>query len=140
MLDTLETNLEKFSNVIPTDMMPGDLELSTSFLPQQPLSQCLFPNLQDRLQSDVSKNLTFVTNPHSFEIGSVQLLGTSGQNVKDIRMYASEFQKHPLKALNLTLEMRHLFPTSPDTLRSFPFVDKDPFVVKDSPNVYFAGN
>lgn len=35
--------------------------------------------------------------------------------------------------------MRHLCPTCPDTLRSYPFVEEDPFIVKDSPHVYFAG-
>jgi hypothetical protein len=33
MLDELEQNLEKFSAMVPTDVMPGELELSTSFLP-----------------------------------------------------------------------------------------------------------
>lgn len=28
-----------------------------------------------------------------------------------------------------TLEMRHLCPTAPDTLRTFPFKDSDPFVI-----------
>jgi DNA polymerase delta subunit 2 len=65
MLDTLELNLEKFASSIPTDIMPGELELSTSFLPQQPLSKCLFPNLQDRLRNPAS-NLTLKTNPLSF--------------------------------------------------------------------------
>jgi len=33
-----------------------------------------------------------------------------------------------------------MFPTSPDTLRAFPFIDEDPFVIMDAPHVYFAGN
>ena len=39
-----------------------------------------------------------------------------------------------------TLEMRHLCPTAPDTLRAFPYVEEDPFVVHEAPHVYFAGN
>ena len=39
-----------------------------------------------------------------------------------------------------TLEMRHVCPTCPDTLRAFPYVDTDPFVVNYAPHVYFAGN
>jgi len=90
MLDELEQNLEKFASVIPTDVMPGELELSTSFLPQQPLSKCLFPNLQEKL-TQVGSNLQLVTNPFNFLADGIRILGTSGQNVKDIRMYAREF-------------------------------------------------
>ncbi len=39
-----------------------------------------------------------------------------------------------------TLEMRHVCPTAPDTLRAFPYVDTDPFVVEAAPHVYFVGN
>ena len=45
-----------------------------------------------------------------------------------------------MDALDLTLKVRHLFPTSPDTLRSYPFVNEDPFVLTELPNIYFAGN
>ena len=36
--------------------------------------------------------------------------------------------------------MRHVCPTAPDTLRAFPYVDEDPFVMHECPHVYFAGN
>jgi len=36
--------------------------------------------------------------------------------------------------------MRHIAPTAPDTLRAFPYVDEDPFVLHEAPHVYFAGN
>lgn len=36
--------------------------------------------------------------------------------------------------------MRHICPTAPDTLRAFPYVDEDPFVVHSCPHVYFSGN
>lgn len=36
--------------------------------------------------------------------------------------------------------MRHICPTAPDTLRSFPFVESDPFIIEKAPHVYFAGN
>lgn len=39
-----------------------------------------------------------------------------------------------------TLEMRHITPTAPDTLRCFPYVDGDPFVITEGPHVYFCGN
>ena len=81
-----------------------------------------------------------MTNPFSCKINGVSILGTSGQNVKDIRQYANYFEDRPMEALELTLRARHLFPTSPDTLRSYPFVNEDPFVIDELPNIYFAGN
>ncbi len=44
--------------------------------------------------------------------------------------------------MQLTLEMRHVCPTAPDTLRAFPYISEDPFVVYPSqaPHVYFTGN
>lgn len=42
--------------------------------------------------------------------------------------------------LELTLNMRHLCPTAPDTLRAYPFKETDPFIIKSCPQVYFAGN
>ena len=34
----------------------------------------------------------------------------------------------------------HIAPTAPDTLPCFPFDDKDPFVMEETPDVFFAGN
>ena len=73
MLDQFEQNLEQLSQTVKLEVMPGELELSTAFLPQQPLSKCLFPSLQQN-----TKNVNFVTNPHSFSINDTTLLGTSG--------------------------------------------------------------
>lgn len=95
----------------------------------------MFPNMQN---NDAS--ISFVTNPHGFSLNGVTFLGTSGQNIKDIRMYASAMQDKALDVIELTLQMRHMFPTTPDTLRSYPFIGEDPFVLHDAPHVYFCGN
>ena len=122
--------------------MPGPLDFSSSFLPQQPLNSCLFPGLESR------DSVNLVTNPHRFEVnGGLQFLGTAGQNVQDIRQYSITNQsgersdaEEVLDVLQGTLEMRHLCPTAPDTLRAFPYVEEDPFVIHSSPHVYFCGN
>lgn len=73
-------------------------------------------------------------------------MGTSGQNIHDIRQFANLAAKDlpeaelTLDIMQQTLEMRHICPTAPDTLRAFPYVDSDPFVVHQAPHVYFAGN
>ena len=38
------------------------------------------------------------------------------------------------------LEWRHIVPTSPDTLVSYPFKMDDPFALTATPHVLFAGN
>ena len=47
-----------------------------------------------------------------------------------------------LQTLQRSLEFQHLAPTAPDTLGCYPFADKseDPFVVRQCPQIYFAGN
>lgn len=39
-----------------------------------------------------------------------------------------------------TLRWRHVAPTCPDTLWSYPFQNLDPFVIENCPHVYFVGN
>lgn len=80
-----------------------------------------------------------MTNPHEFTINGVNFLGSSGQNIKDMRMYADEL-KDPVEILDMTLKMRHMCPTCPDTLRAYPFVTEDPFIINEMPHIYFSGN
>ena len=45
-----------------------------------------------------------------------------------------------LEIMDLSLRWGHLVPTAPDTLTTYPFVDHDPFVVRQVPHIFFAGN
>ena len=70
----------------------------------------------------------------------LEFLGTSGQNIHDMQMFSKLSDASPLACLKHLLEMRQLCPTAPDTLRSFPFKDYDPFVIgPKGPDVFFAG-
>lgn len=42
--------------------------------------------------------------------------------------------------MELTMNLRHLAPTCPDTLRSYPFIEQEPFILTRFPHVYFCGN
>jgi DNA polymerase delta subunit 2 len=91
----------------------------------------------------------------------LNFLGTSGQNVKDMMLNSISKNEDEglkcLRAIKQTLEMRHLCPTAPDTLRVYPFKESDPFVISGNelnfdedqdnkslytqvPHVYFVGN
>ena len=47
-----------------------------------------------------------------------------------------------LATLEASLEYQHMAPTAPDTLGCYPLVQRpnDPFVVRECPHIYFAGN
>ena len=42
--------------------------------------------------------------------------------------------------MKLTINGAHIAPTCPDTLSCYPYFGKDPFILKNLPNVYFCGN
>ena len=45
-----------------------------------------------------------------------------------------------LEILEKTLVWGHITPTSPETMSCYPFIDEDPFIIDNLPDVYFAGN
>lgn len=112
--------------------MPGDNDPCNPSLPQQPIHRCLL-NI-----SSTEHQLKRVTNPHRFIIEGIDFLGVSGETINDIKRYSSK--NSTLEIMEETLEWSHLSPTSPDSLNSYPFCDKDPFIIEKSPHVYFMGN
>jgi DNA polymerase delta subunit 2 len=102
-----------------------------------------------------------VTNPHEFQItpssdgastssSSRTFLGTSGQNVRDCLQITSsgvgikgktpeKKAKAVLDVMERFLEWGHMAPSAPDTLACYPFKDRDPFVITQVPDVFFAG-
>lgn len=47
-----------------------------------------------------------------------------------------------MASLTRLLEFRHLAPTAPDTLGCYPYAEEeeDPFVMRECPHIFFAGN
>lgn len=45
-----------------------------------------------------------------------------------------------LDIMQRMMEWRHIVPTAPDTLISYPFPTSDPFMLETCPHVFFAGN
>lgn len=52
----------------------------------------------------------------------------------------AEPESGDLTHLERCLRWRHLAPTAPDTLGCYPFNMDDPFLIAESPSVFFAGN
>ncbi|KAI5811496.1 DNA polymerase alpha/epsilon subunit B-domain-containing protein [Peziza echinospora] len=131
----LDTILTSLLPSLPIDLMPGDSDPANTALPQQPIHPTMFP------QAKAYFGTTFnsVTNPYLATIdGTTQFLGTSGQTIDDIYKYLEGEDR--LGMAERTLRWRHVAPTCPDTLWSYPFQNTDPFVLERTPEVYFVGN
>jgi DNA polymerase delta subunit 2 len=138
---------------VPVDYIPGLHDPTNANWPQKPLHACLLP-----------KSVSFVNmlsrapNPYQARIGGKCFMGSDGYNITDLLRFISKKKKTneesngkesqegnleeatALEALELTLMFNHMAPTGPDSLPTFPFKDKDPFVMEKTPHVYFAGN
>lgn len=130
-LKSLDLFLTQLAASVQVDLMCGELDPSNYTLPQQPLHPCLFPST--RTYSTFKSH----SNPCMIEAGETRLLGSSGQNIDDMSLYAAGTR---MEHLVHTLEWRILAPTAPDTLPCYPFQKSDPFFISECPHVYFAGN
>lgn len=135
-MKSLDEFLVQLLPQISVDVMSGEFDPTNFMLPQQPLHWCMFP------KSGAYRTSTFktVTNPYECEIDGVKFLGTSGQNIKNLRQFGSEDDS--MKLLEQTFRSAHLAPTAPDSLGCFPYYENDPFIIKEDnfPHIYFAGN
>ncbi|KAF5750661.1 DNA polymerase delta small subunit isoform X2 [Tripterygium wilfordii] len=128
----LDILLAQIAVSVPLDIMPGPKDPANFSLPQQPFNRYLFPG------AAAYNTFRACTNPHCFELDSIRFLGTSGQNVHDLEKYSEA--KDKVEFMERTLRWRHLAPTAPNTLRCYPFTDRDPFLIESCPHVYFVGN
>lgn len=65
-------------------------------------------------------------------------MGTSGQNIDDLYRYVNSTDR--IKLSEMCMFWRHMAPSAPDTLWSYPFQHVDPFIIEKTPHVYFIGN
>ena len=128
----LDECLAQLASCMPIDVMPGEFDPCNYVWPQQPLHQCMFP------QASIYSSFKNVTNPYDAAVGGVRFLGTDGRNINDLYKFTG--QNCRMDVAKLSLEAGHIAPTAPDTLGSYPYYDKDPFVIKECPHVYFLGN
>lgn len=129
-LKLLDEIVSTLAQSVYVDLMPGEFDPSNHMLPQQPFHHCMFT------KSAVHRSFSGVPNPYQFEIEDRVILGTSGQNVDNIRKFTT--LDDPLECMKNTLRWSHIAPTCPDTLPCYPYYDKDPFIIEKCPHIYFT--
>lgn len=151
----LDSFLAELLVSIPVDIMPGASDPAESIFPQQPIHSTLFKKTKNYLQPTENSNALFrtLTNPAWLEFDGARLLGTSGQNISDMFKYLipnstienlelsqAEEDKLRMDIAEATINWQNIVPSSPDTLWTYPFQDRDPFTLTETPHVYFIGN
>ena len=163
-LKTFDLFLSQLCSRVEVDLMPGEEDPASHLFPQQPFNPSLFHS-----SSSYPHSLSLVTNPHSFLLHQTLFLGTSGQNINNLKLFTlfspqqqkqkqeeeEEEEKEDInkglkedvrsgeetvELMKETLKWRHIAPTCPDTLPCYPFTQSDPFILSTCPHVYFVGN
>ncbi|ORY87642.1 DNA polymerase alpha/epsilon subunit B-domain-containing protein [Protomyces lactucae-debilis] len=149
----LDDFLAEISATMQVIVMPGDKDPTNSTMPQQPVHKVM---LKDTRKFD-GVTLKRATNPTYLDMAGKMFLGCSGQTVDDIAHYIATDPVDQdvmadsqagdayedvdvLAIMESCLRWRHMAPTAPDTLWTYPYSDQDPFIMKTLPDVYFLGN
>lgn len=129
-LKQMDSELLPLVEAKPVQVMPSYGEPTNASMPQLPFHRSLFGQLSS------SAGFRPMGNPCSLNFDGLEVLGHSGEPIKDLLRSA---QLEPMEALKKCLEARHLAPTAPDTLLTQPFEDSDPFVLESVPHILFSG-
>jgi len=134
-------------------IIPGEKDPSEAMFPQAPIHRCIFPTSSKRstfhsicnptrLEISTSSSSTtetkIKTEPNDTPEDSLDIILTSGQNIKDAIRNTNI--NDPLEMGQKLLEWGHICPTAPDTIPLHPGIEDDIFVVKTLPNLFLIGN
>jgi DNA polymerase delta subunit 2 len=136
---------------LPVDFIPGLHDPTNAHWPQAGLHACLLPTATRYVDMFHS-----CPNPYEAIIGDKLVLGSDGGNIADLRKFLASSSKlsdanmedlsrplHPtseIDTLHSSLLFSHMAPTGPDSLPMYPANELDPFVMENTPHIYFAGN
>ncbi|KAG7092236.1 hypothetical protein E1B28_008602 [Marasmius oreades] len=134
---TLSAHLLDIGRVMPIHLLPGENDPSGVIMPQQPLPRGMFGAVA------TLSSFSCESNPTYLRIGTKDvtrtLLINSGQPLNDMFKYVSCPPHTRLSLLESTLIWRHMAPTAPDTLWCHPYIGWDPFIIKETPDIYIVG-
>lgn len=129
---------------MPVHLLPGSKDPSSTLLPQQALPRGMFGDVKSY------RNFVCETNPTLLAVDSASsgnkqsgvqrlLYVHSGQAIEDMYKYVPSPPTTRLDLACATLQWRHVAPTAPDTLWCYPYVNTDPFVLRNTPDLYIVG-
>ncbi|KAK0503003.1 DNA polymerase alpha/epsilon subunit B-domain-containing protein [Armillaria luteobubalina] len=135
---TLAGHLYDIGRVMPIHVLPGEADPSGTILPQQAFPRGMLGPVASL------RSLSCETNPTYIRIGGSKgvartLLVNSGQPLNDMFKYLACPPSTRLSMLASTLSWRHMAPTAPDTLWCHPYFGVDPFIMRETPDVYIVG-
>ncbi|TFL06873.1 DNA polymerase alpha/epsilon subunit B-domain-containing protein [Pterulicium gracile] len=142
---TLANHLLDIGQTLPIHLLPGPNDPAGSIMPQQPFPRAMFGKVASYATFSCETNPTFLhlsnAESRTSDDGSIScnLLINSGQPLNDMFTYLPSPPVTRLSTLESTLRWRHQAPTAPDTLWCHPYFTSDPFVIKETPNLYVVG-
>ena len=135
-MSKLDLLLASFCRVLPVFLMPGESDPTSTAFPQISIHPTLFNECRPLI---ADKTLNMGTNPQFLNFQGINMLGISNQSIDDLHRYDHNDVFSDLDLMEKTLNWRHIAPTSPDTLWSFPYLE-DPLILQELPHLYFVGN
>lgn len=138
--------MHELASVMPVHLLPGPCDPSGVSIPQRPFPPSIFGKAM------LFTTFSCETNPAYLQIAPGDqreatgpsrhrtILVTSGQPLNDMCRYHPSPPITRLRLAESTLIWRHMSPTAPDTLCCHPFATRDPFVMRETPDIYVIGN
>jgi DNA polymerase delta subunit 2 len=156
------TSLDEFLSMllpsIPITLLPGETDPANASMPQQPIHPAMLPSCRAYAALPSSPEpgwFDCATNPWEADIDGWRVLGNGGQPVNDIYKYV--YGEDRIDMMEHMLRWRCGAPTAPDTLCKYrliavqlqllitssgcyPYQEEEPFVIEETPHVFFVGN
>ncbi|QRV75077.1 DNA polymerase alpha/epsilon subunit B [Ceratobasidium sp. AG-Ba] len=134
---SLSESLQEIARTVPVHVLPGASDPTGAALPQQPMPGWIF-RFAANDGSSPSEAIRMESNPTWIHSSGRSILVHSGQPIDDIYLHTVETDR--MNMVRNTLKWRHIAPTAPDTLWSYPYTKEDPFVLDRTPDIYVIGN
>ncbi|KAF5376562.1 hypothetical protein D9757_008276 [Collybiopsis confluens] len=136
---TFSGHLLDIGRAMPIHLLPGESDPSAVILPQQPFPRAMFGAISSFPDFSCESNPTYLGLSSNSVPVTRSLLLHSGQPVNDMLKYLHSPPHTCLSVVESTLKWRHIAPTAPDTLWCHPYFTGDPFIIKETPDLYFVG-